>query len=388
MSSDPFQTHDPSGSRPPAYPYPPRSSNPLLGCGFALSFLFNILASVLILLLCIGLAARNVGDDDFSSMPIPEKFHSGTKSSNDKIAVLSLDGVIMEGLLEFVHRQIEKALKDKAVKAVVFRINSPGGSITASDDLYRKLVELRDGNAEKDAPPRPLVISMGAMAASGGYYVAMPGQSILAEQSTMTGSIGVYAAFYDIKEMGEKYGFGMRTIKQGDIKDSGSPFKDMTNKERQVWQDLVDTAYLQFLGVVETGRPQLKGKLLEMIQLKAVDAGRVRGPDQAYERYRADGGIWTADKAKELGLIDQIGTLDDAVAEAKKLAGLTTYRAVRYERRKTLADILFGVRAPSAPGAFLDPGRLKAGLLPRVWYLSPGCDLAGLLAAVEAEGGQ
>src|SRR5207302_2321220 len=111
--------------------------------------------------------------------PLVEKVHSGNASAKDKIAIIQLNGVIMEGSLHYVHKQIEQAAKDKSVKAVVLRINSPGGSITASDDLYRRLVQLREGKAPGSTGKKPIVVSMAALAASGGDYISMAGQKHL-----------------------------------------------------------------------------------------------------------------------------------------------------------------------------------------------------------------
>src|SRR5262249_11470813 len=156
----------------------------------------------------------------------------------------------------------EAAASDSHVKAVVLRINSPGGTITGSDDLHRRLTELRDGtNPRQKGGKKPLVVSMGSLAASGGYYVAMPAEDIAAERTTITGSIGVYAAFPNISGFAKEHKFGMNVVKAGAIKDSGSMFKDMTAQERQLWQDMVDHAYKQFTQVVEQGRPNLKGKM-------------------------------------------------------------------------------------------------------------------------------
>src|SRR5262249_50832365 len=181
------------------------------------------------------------------------------------------------------------------------RINGPGARIPASDELYRWLVALRDGDAKKKTRPKPLVVSMGSIAASGGYYDAMPARTLFAEKTTLTGSIGVFASFPNIKGFTDEHKVYMITIKQGEIKESGSPFKEMTDKERQVWQDLVDHAYDQFLAVVEQGRPDLKKeKLLEAIAIQPVNAGPHKAeapPPPKYTRYRADGGIYTADVA-------------------------------------------------------------------------------------------
>src|SRR5262249_49498644 len=112
---------------------------------------------------------------------------------------------------------------------------------------------------------KSIIVSMGALAASGGYYVAMPGEYIIAEKTTLTGSIGVYAAFPNIKGLADKYGVSMNIIKAGSMKDSGSMFHEMTPQQQRLWQDMVDNAYEQFLAVVEEGRPQLAGQLTEIV---------------------------------------------------------------------------------------------------------------------------
>src|SRR5262249_27073762 len=150
---------------------------------------------------------------------------SGKALTQDKIAIIKLDGVIMEGSNAFFIKQIEAAASDSHVKAVVLRINSPGGTITGSDDLHRRLTELRDGtNPRQKGGKKPLVVSMGSLAASGGYYVAMPAEHIVAERTTITGSIGVYAAFPNISGFAKEHKFGMNVVKAGAIKDSGSMF--------------------------------------------------------------------------------------------------------------------------------------------------------------------
>src|SRR5206468_2403943 len=154
----------------------------------------------LLFLTCSGSFFSGVSSDP-SHSPLTERLYSGSASAKDKIAIISLDGVIAEGLLGFVHKQIDQAAKDNSVKAVVLRINSPGGSITASDDLHRRLIELRDGNKARKTTGRPLVVSMASLAASGGYYVAMPAQTLVAERTTLTGSIGVYASFPNVKKL-------------------------------------------------------------------------------------------------------------------------------------------------------------------------------------------
>jgi protease-4 len=360
-----------------------------------------------------------------------EHHHSGKTLAKDKIAIVRIEGVLMEGMTTYAQKQIETAGADKHVKAIVIRINSPGGTITASDDLHRRIKELREGNPKKDIPAKPVVVSMGAIAASGGYYIAMPSRYVLAEPTTVTGSIGVYASFPNISEFAKKNGVSMDVVKAGAIKDSGSMFKKMTPQERQLWQDMVNSAYDRFLTIVARGRDskldrdeltaseqaqleQKKKWLLAIIPEESKDlavteedeqvmphlpaqrmpaigpgaepaAGKARRTEK-YTRYRADGGIFTAEQARKYGLIDRIGYLEDAIALAKDQAQLDDeYNVITYDRPPSLLGSLLGVEAPQQlPGAQLDPNRLAEGALPRLWYLAPQSEMAGVLTAIGA----
>jgi protease-4 len=368
-------------------PVPPAGGSSVLGCAFAFSFALNLVGGLILLLACVAFALRRT---DTTVIPLTEQHYAGKSSASDKVAIITLDGVILEGLLGYARKQIEQAAGDRHVKAIVVRINSPGGSITASDDLYRLLLELRDGNAKKNRDARPTIVSMGATAASGGYYIAMPGQTIFAERTTVTGSIGVYASFPNVKGLADQYGVKMNTIKQGQIKDSGSPFAEMSPHEREVLQDMVDDAYQRFVQVVEKGRPMLAGgKLLKPLTITPIQPGpdflKKNAKREPYTRYLADGGVWTAENALKHQLIDKIGTLDDAVQAAHDAAGLDdNYQAIKYERPSTLFELLgVGGHAPVPPsGSVLDPARLEAGFAPRVWYLSPGAEMSGFFAAM------
>jgi protease-4 len=324
--------------------------------------------------------------------PLEERYHSGSRKADDKIAIVRIEGVIMEGLDGYYNRQIDQAAEDRDVKAVVLRINSPGGTITASDDLYHRIQKLHDGDPAKQTDAKPVVVSMGSIAASGGYYIAMPAKHLVAERSTITGSIGVFASFPNVYRLADKYGLQMNTIKAGEVKDSGSMFHPMTAEERQLWQEMVDHAFRQFQGVVEEGRPNLKGNLRKVVIDKMIpdrdDKGELRldaGKEKQvkYVRRRADGGIWTADEAKKFGLIDQIGYLEDAIQEARREAKLgEEYRAVEYVRPLSLISGLLGAKTPQPDGLQLDPDRMSSALAPRLWYLAPQSEMAGYLAAL------
>jgi protease-4 len=349
--------------------------------------LFDLLGCNFLFLLAAFLPSLGgfFGDGDSH---IVEHLYSGKSLSSNKIAIVHIDGVLIESLTGFVQKEIDRAARDNSVKAVVVQINSPGGSITASDDLHRRISELRAGDAEKKTRAKTVIVSMASVAASGGYYIAMPAQTVLAERTTITGSIGVYAALPNVSELGNKIGFRMETIRAGEVKDSGSPFRDMTPKERQLWQDMVDHAYLGFIHVVEQGRPSLKGKLQEDIAIDKtvpVRDEKVMQKQFKLKRYRADGGIFTADDALKYGLIDQIGYLDDAIKVAKQAAGLADdYKVVSYERPVSFLGSLLGSRA-EPPQMNLLPGRLAAGALPRLWYLSPQSELSAWLSTVGRE---
>jgi protease IV len=182
----------------------------------------------------------------------------------------------------------------------------------------------------------------------------------------------------------------MELIKSGGIKGSGSPFHSLSPQERQPWQDMVDQGYDQFLEVVVKGRPKLTKQQLKTEPVIRVDAliyddkGNPKKDNNGQplktpvERFRADGGTFTASEAKRFDLIDDIGLLEDAVAAAASSAGLSEYRVVTYERPWGLLESALGMRANSAAG--LDLAQLANGLTPRVWYLAPQCELGGILA--------
>jgi protease-4 len=389
--------------RQPPPPPPPRGG----GAWRALFVIVLIISLGLNVLMCCGGLGSLVGmgGGDVEGAPVREKFHGGTAGADDKVAVVAIEGVIMEGALTYSHKQIDKAASDKNVKAVVVRIESPGGTITASDELHRRLVQLRDGTTPKftaqSPAAKPLVVSMGNLAASGGYYIAMPAKQtkdeikIFAEPTTITGSIGVYASFPDIHKLADKYGVELKMIKAGDIKGSGSMFHEMSPQERQPWDDMVNHAYDRFLGIVADGRPGLtKDQLRNEVTLSGDiplidDKGNViKGDDgkpktAPYTRKRADGGIYTAEEAVKFGLVDKVGTVDDAIAEAAKQAGLTKYRAVTYERPLSLLTALTGAESRASTG--LDVGKLVNGLGPRVWYMIPQAELSAVIGPLGRE---
>jgi protease-4 len=364
------------------------------GCGRFLLWGLIVGSLFLNIILCGVLGFRQTADDE----DLTQTRLWGDDDAKNKIAVIRIEGVLMEGMTGYALKQIEQAAKDEKVKAIVVRIDSPGGTVSASEELHRLLTQLRDGALRKypHSKPKKMVVSMGSIAASGGYYIAMPAEKILADPICITGSIGVYASLPNVAEFINQHGIKFELIKAGGIKASGSPFHELTPQERQPWQDMVDSSYEHFLEIVAAGRPNLtKDKLRDEAVVRERIARRdskgnvikdwLGRTDQVdYVRYRADGGTFTAAEALKFGLIDEVGTLDKAVDAVAAAAQLSKYQVVAYEKPTTLLNTLFGVQVKT-PGAALDPHRLSNGATPRLWYLAPQADLAGILMGMAKE---
>ncbi len=228
--------------------------------------------------------------------------------ATNKIALIDVDGVLEnqrermvvtgargENPIALFKEKLDKAARDQRVRAVVVRINSPGGTVTASDLMH---TELRSFRARTD---KPVVASMLDVAASGGYYLACAADRIFAHPTTITGSIGVVMLLPEFSGTMQKLGIGMRTFKSGDMKDAGSIFREMTPEERAVFQRLIMGMYERFLAVVRQGRPDLPPERLLAL---------------------ADGRVYLGPEAREHGLVDDIGTIQDALVAAKQAAGL------------------------------------------------------------------
>jgi len=228
----------------------------------------------------------------------------------DKVALLEVRGMIID--VQPVIEQLGKFTKDDSVKAIVFRIESPGGGVSPSQELFREI--------QRSAEKKPVVASMGSVAASGGYYIACGVQKIYANPGTITGSIGVIAQFTNFEELFKKIGFRMEVVKSGAFKDVGNPGRAMTPEERQYLQKLLDNVHQQFVRDVARGRRMPEEKVREI----------------------ADGRIFTGEQAKEMGLVDELGGLNDAVDAAAKMAGITGEPKLVYPEKKkiTLLDYL------------------------------------------------
>jgi protease-4 len=240
------------------------------------------------------------------------KAREGKITAKDKIAVIYAVGEIVDGEGDDDNvgsvptaAAIAKARKDSAVKAVVLRINSPGGSALASDVIWREVVLTKK--------VKPVIVSMGALAASGGYYIAAPADVIVAEPNTITGSIGVFGMFINAEKLlRDKLGLKFEKVKFGEFSDLGSPDRSMTATEKQVVQDMIDRIYDDFVGKVAEGRNLSK---------ESVDS-------------IAQGRVWAAADAKKIGLVDEFGGLKEAIAIAAKKANLEEYKITNLPEQK------------------------------------------------------
>ena len=232
-------------------------------------------------------------------------------SGGDGVAVVNIDGIIIDS--DPYIKSIRKIRETNSVKAVVVRINSPGGAVATSQEVYEELKSLGEA--------MPVIASMGTVAASGGYYIACAATTIYANPGTVTGSIGVIAQFASYEELLKWAKVEVEVIKSGEFKDLGSPLRKMPETEKAYLQTLIDSVHSQFKDTVSERR-NLSAEKVTLL---------------------SDGKIFTGSHAKELGLVDRIGTLETAIAEARKLVGLDEDSWIREYpmRKKTLFDFVF-----------------------------------------------
>ena len=244
------------------------------------------------------------------------------RGASDKIAVIRIEGAINDedlqspfgtalGQVSMFKGQLGVAESDPNVKAIILEVNSPGGYVTASDEIHHLLTEFKGRHREI-----PVIAFMRDVAASGGYYVSAPADKIIAMPTCTTGSIGVLAMLINVRKgLEDKLGVTVYTIKSGEMKDAGSPFRDLSDKDREYFQKQIDNMYEKFLKVVYDGRRLKTGW---------------SGPKDPNLRALANGAVYMADEAKNNGLIDDIGYFEDAVREAKSAAKITAAKVVRY----------------------------------------------------------
>ncbi len=333
--------HSPAQSIPVARPAPGTSRS-----WFA-RFLGGMIRFVLVMLFfpLLILVFAAFGFSGFQPQPgVTESFHSLNEQGTEKVALIRVEGTILDGE-GFVKKQIDRVRADDSVKAVVLRIDSPGGTVSASDYIYHHLGVLIK---EREIP---LVVSMGGLAASGGYYVAMAvgdeEEAVFAEPTTWTGSIGVIIPHYDISGLLERWSIEENSIASHRLKGMGNPARPMTEEEREIFRALVEDSFSRFKEIILAGRPQMSREELQEV---------------------ATGQVFTAEQAKANGLVDRIGFVEDAIDRAIELASLDSsqVKAVEYKPPQSLVDLMWGMQSRAPTG---DLKALVDLASPRAYYL-------------------
>jgi protease IV len=240
----------------------------------------------------------------------------GPGKGSEKIAVIELEGMLInartggfmqptENKVSLFKEQLDRAANDDHVKAVVLRVNSPGGTVTASDTMYQMLMRFRARTK------KPVIASIQEVCASGGYYVSCASDTIVANPTSVVGSIGVIFNTFDASRGMDKIGIRAESIKSGPLKDMGSPFKAISPEERSVMQGMVDEYYARFVSVVKTHRT-------------------LSGDDT--QRIATDGRVFSGEHAQKIGLVDHLGLLEDAIALARKAGHAPGARPVMFRR--------------------------------------------------------
>ncbi len=282
-----------------------------------------IICAVILVLLVIGKAVDYAGA---SSAPVLVK----------KVALINIYGEIIDTthILELL-----KTYEDNAsVKAIVLRVDSPGGGVAASQEVYRQINKVK-------ASGKKIIVSMGELGASGAYYLASAADKIYANPGTLTGSIGVIMSFMNAEKLMGKVGVNFTTIKSGKYKDTGSFSRPVTEEDRAIMQRLITDVLNQFVDDVIIGRDE---KLAAAFKIKEKNEKKRRALIKEYMlKNIADGRVFTGREAKELGLVDEIGSIDDAIEGAAEMAGIKGRPFVIAERKKTGVEAWLDSKIPS-----------------------------------------
>jgi len=331
-----------SSAVPPPPPQPPRRRSRVLTVVGAILLVLSVGANLVLLLLVMVLMSLVTGGPTVDGLreQVVERGPAGTK-----IAVVRVEGLIEESLVERARRGLDRARRDDDVVAVILRINSPGGYLTASDTLYHHVRVFAEETG------KPVVAAMDAVAASGGYYAACAAETLVAQRTTVTGSIGIVAQYFFLNELMEnKLGIRSVTLKRGRQKDWPNMFgAQMTPEQRDyIMEALLDPGYEQFVSVVAEARDMDRPDVLRL----------------------ATGRIFLGPEARERGLVDEVGYFARAVDIAKTKAGVEEARVVEYVRPSLLS--LMGLTAKAESLLDLRPETLPGLSSPRVMYLWTG----------------
>lgn len=300
---------------------------------------FSVVANLVLLMMVIGLAVVFASISGGRDIFTEEVIQAGPRAA--KIAVIRIEGIIEEDLAQDVYKQLKTAEEDARVKGLIIRVTSPGGTISDSDQIYNEINKYRKNTG------KPVVAFMDGVAASGGYYTSVACDKIVAAPTTITGSIGVIMGHFVIQQLlEEKLGIQPVIVKSGPKKDWPSPFRQVTEEERQyIETKIINPAYERFVQVVATGRKELNVE----------DVRRL-----------GDGSIYGAEEALAENLIDQIGYLDEAIDAVKKLAGVEKAQVVEYRKPFSLSELL-GAQTKGMPK--LDKTVLYKLCTPQILYL-------------------
>jgi protease IV len=384
MDSDlpPSNTPPPLPPAPPVYNRPPPVIAPLPGPRPAKKGSgWKILAIVLVVLLVFSLwsnfkhAVSNVTGGNVrgsrGSGPRLEEVTIRDNDSPNKIAIVPIEGIISGSatdggfsLVTVVKEQLKLARKESDVKAVILKVDSPGGEVLASDEIAKAIRDFQDQTH------KPVVVSMGSLAASGGYYVSAPCQWIVANELTITGSIGVIMEGMNYRGLLDKIGVRPEVFKSGKFKDMLSPQKEPEEtsvEEKQMVQAMVDETFAKFKGVVQKGRESA----FKLNESAHAESDVSHGLDQDWTNF-ADGRILSGTEAKRLGLVDELGDFDVAVKRAQTLAHIGSADLVQYQPVFELANLFRLLGKSDAKAVKVDLGmdvpKLHAGYL---YFLAP-----------------
>jgi protease-4 len=347
MSTNEYQNNESGSSLPPQPPYiPGQFQLPPARRRISGLTIFLIILCGFLLMIIIGMgASKSAGfalGEDFSGK-LTEKLVTPSKTeSEDKIALISIleaiDGsgshVVGTGMVEDISKQLRMAANDDNVKAVLIQMSSPGGGLTASDILRNEVMRVQEAG-------KRVVVHVGNLAASGGLYIAAPSDYIIASPTSLVGSIGVIMSRFQVRELIQKLGIKYDPIKSTDMKDIGSPFRDLSPEERQYFNDMIQTFNDRFISIVAEGRG---------LEIDAV-------------RKLANGKIYLAEQALEYKLIDEIGYFDQALEKTKELAGVEDPKIIKYGKRFDDMGILSSFLEGRSSVGFGDAGNILQSLL-------------------------
>jgi protease-4 len=360
----PFRPSPPIIVPPP--PTPPRKNRVWMVISFVLFLLLAVSLLVNFGALFERFARLGGGGHKRTAGPRLDEVVLEDNHASEKIAVVPVEGIISSQLgerggfdmVDVIKAQLDRAEDDKKVKAVILKVDSPGGEVLASDEIAHAITEFQDRSG------KPVIVSMGSLAASGGYYVSAPSAWIVANELTITGSIGVIMHGYNYRGLMDKVGLRPEVYKSGKFKDMLSGSREpteITPEERAMVQKLIDETYAKFKSVVAEGRKSAH---------ELNEDSRALAPN--WTDY-ADGRVLSGKEAYELGFVDQLGNFDDATAKAEELGDVKDKaNLVEYRQRTDLAE-LFGMFGKSESRALkvdlgLDLPKINAG---RMYFLSP-----------------